>query len=248
MSWTWTRTSISTSASRISGWLRSAPTRFTKFSRRRSPHGQLMKVEKVPDSTYDMVGGLGKQIREIKEVRCRLCQRNCQLIYMAVRSPLPPSLPPLFLPDPRSSNCPSSTPSFSNPRRSAAQGRPPLWTTLDGQNLACTCRCAPPIAPSSASRVPNWCKSILAGNCFFCPFLERTLSSTHRRRRSPSNIIKLHLRFENGTRTFCYGARGRAVIIFMDEIDSIGSSRTESGEGDSSSANDARASQSAGRA
>lgn len=27
-----------------------------------------MKVEKVPDSTYDMVGGLDKQIREIKEV------------------------------------------------------------------------------------------------------------------------------------------------------------------------------------
>merc|ERR1712000_611191 len=28
----------------------------------------LMKVEKVPDSTYDMVGGLAKQIKEIKEV------------------------------------------------------------------------------------------------------------------------------------------------------------------------------------
>ena len=27
-----------------------------------------MKVEKVPDSTYDMVGGLDKQIQEIKEV------------------------------------------------------------------------------------------------------------------------------------------------------------------------------------
>jgi len=26
-------------------------------------------VEKVPDSTYDMVGGLDKQIKEIKEVR-----------------------------------------------------------------------------------------------------------------------------------------------------------------------------------
>lgn len=29
----------------------------------------LMKVEKVPDSTYDMVGGLDQQIKEIKEVR-----------------------------------------------------------------------------------------------------------------------------------------------------------------------------------
>ena len=28
----------------------------------------LMMVEKVPDSTYEMVGGLDKQIREIKEV------------------------------------------------------------------------------------------------------------------------------------------------------------------------------------
>ena len=28
----------------------------------------LMMVEKVPDSTYDMVGGLDKQIKEIKEV------------------------------------------------------------------------------------------------------------------------------------------------------------------------------------
>lgn len=28
----------------------------------------LMKVEKVPDSTYEMIGGLDKQIREIKEV------------------------------------------------------------------------------------------------------------------------------------------------------------------------------------
>lgn len=28
----------------------------------------LMKVEKVPDSTYDMIGGLKKQIEEIKDV------------------------------------------------------------------------------------------------------------------------------------------------------------------------------------
>lgn len=32
------------------------------------PLVSLMKVEKVPDSTYDMVGGLDQQIREIKEV------------------------------------------------------------------------------------------------------------------------------------------------------------------------------------
>lgn len=32
------------------------------------PLVSLMKVEKVPDSTYDMIGGLDKQVREIKEV------------------------------------------------------------------------------------------------------------------------------------------------------------------------------------
>ena len=37
------------------------------------PLVSLMKVEKVPDSTYDMVGGLDQQIREIKEVCGSLC-------------------------------------------------------------------------------------------------------------------------------------------------------------------------------
>lgn len=32
------------------------------------PLVSLMKVEKVPDSTYDMIGGLDQQIKEIKEV------------------------------------------------------------------------------------------------------------------------------------------------------------------------------------
>ena len=32
------------------------------------PLVSLMMVEKVPDSTYEMVGGLEKQIKEIKEV------------------------------------------------------------------------------------------------------------------------------------------------------------------------------------
>jgi hypothetical protein len=32
------------------------------------PLVSLMRVEKVPDSTYEMVGGLTKQIKEIKEV------------------------------------------------------------------------------------------------------------------------------------------------------------------------------------
>ena len=36
------------------------------------PLVSLMMVEKVPDSTYDVVGGLSKQIKEIKEVICWL--------------------------------------------------------------------------------------------------------------------------------------------------------------------------------
>ena len=32
------------------------------------PLVSLMMVEKVPDSTYDMIGGAEKQIKEIKEV------------------------------------------------------------------------------------------------------------------------------------------------------------------------------------
>ncbi len=32
------------------------------------PLVSLMKVEKVPDSTYDMIGGLEEQVKQIKEV------------------------------------------------------------------------------------------------------------------------------------------------------------------------------------
>lgn len=39
------------------------------------PLVSLMMVEKVPDSTYEMVGGLDKQIKEIKEV----CFSQCNI-------------------------------------------------------------------------------------------------------------------------------------------------------------------------
>ena len=41
------------------------------------PLVSLMKVEKVPDSTYDMVGGLDQQIKEIKEVSQRVLCGAC---------------------------------------------------------------------------------------------------------------------------------------------------------------------------
>lgn len=37
-----------------------------------------MMVEKVPDSTYEMVGGLEKQIKEIKEV---IELRECRISF-----------------------------------------------------------------------------------------------------------------------------------------------------------------------
>ena len=43
------------------------------------PLVSLMMVEKVPDSTYEMVGGLDKQIKEIKEVL------NLLYLYICVR-------------------------------------------------------------------------------------------------------------------------------------------------------------------
>lgn len=57
------------------------------------PLVSLMKVEKVPDSTYDMIGGLDQQIKEIKEVcqhafiqlpSFRLDLTPCRLDHMRV--------------------------------------------------------------------------------------------------------------------------------------------------------------------
>jgi 26S proteasome regulatory subunit T6 len=45
------------------------------------PLVNLMKVEKVPDSTYDMIGGLDQQIKEIKEVCGKIqCQYICCIV------------------------------------------------------------------------------------------------------------------------------------------------------------------------
>ena len=47
------------------------------------PLVSLMKVEKVPDSTYDMIGGLDQQIKEIKEVGTALLQVLCLLFSLS---------------------------------------------------------------------------------------------------------------------------------------------------------------------
>ena len=43
------------------------------------PLVSLMKVEKVPDSTYDMIGGADQQIKEIKEVRLGVHARSMSM-------------------------------------------------------------------------------------------------------------------------------------------------------------------------
>ena len=50
------------------------------------PLVSLMKVEKVPDSTYDMIGGLDQQIKEIKEVRILLLIMEGVLVASALLS------------------------------------------------------------------------------------------------------------------------------------------------------------------
>lgn len=51
------------------------------------PLVSLMMVEKVPDSTYEMVGGLDKQIKEIKEVWQLAACSYAQVIELPVKHP-----------------------------------------------------------------------------------------------------------------------------------------------------------------
>ena len=88
------------------------------------PLVSLMKVEKVPDSTYDMIGGLDQQIKEIKEVTVppHFMPRCCQVHYTTQIARLPAAC--------RSSSCPSSTLNCSrlwvshNPRCSSSVRSP----------------------------------------------------------------------------------------------------------------------------
>lgn len=57
------------------------------------PLVSLMKVEKVPDSTYDMIGGLDQQIKEIKEARPHLrAHREPQAVCTAAPLEVPESV------------------------------------------------------------------------------------------------------------------------------------------------------------
>ena len=115
------------------------------------PLVSLMMVEKVPDSTYEMVGGLDKQIKEIKEV-IELRASTVYLIHLHA-SPDKTSHAPQ----------PSSTPSCS--RRSALRNQRVSCCTGPQEQAR---RSSPAqsrttrTASSSASLGPSSCKSTLA--------------------------------------------------------------------------------------
>eukprot|EP00949_MAST-11_sp_MAST-11-sp1_P005470 g5470.t1 len=134
------------------------------------PLVSLMKVEKVPDSTYDMCGGLDKQIREIKEV-----------------IELPIKHPELF-----------DSLGISQPKGVLLYGPPGTGKTL--------------LARAVAHHTD-------------CTFI----------RVSGAELVQKYI--GEGARMvrelFVMAREAAPTIIFMDEIDSIGSSRNESGRGDS---------------
>mmetsp|Transcript_11167 Transcript_11167/g.40956 ORF Transcript_11167/g.40956 Transcript_11167/m.40956 type:complete len:399 (-) Transcript_11167:117-1313(-) len=136
------------------------------------PLVSLMKVEKVPDSTYDMIGGLDRQIKEIKEV-----------------IELPIKHPELF-----------ESLGIAQPKGVLLYGPPGTGKTL--------------LARAVAHHTD-------------CTFI----------RVSGSELVQKYI--GEGSRMvrelFIMAREHAPSIIFMDEIDSIGSSRMESGSGNGDS-------------
>ncbi|KAL0397085.1 UNVERIFIED_CONTAM: 26S proteasome regulatory subunitA [Sesamum calycinum] len=135
------------------------------------PLVNLMKVEKVPDSTYDMIGGLDQQIKEIKEV-----------------IELPIKHPELF-----------ESLGIAQPKGVLLYGPPGTGKTL--------------LARAVAHHTD-------------CTFI----------RVSGSELVQKYIgEGSRMVRELFVMAREHASIIFMDEIDSIGSARMESGSGNGDS-------------
>jgi len=132
------------------------------------PLVSLMKVEKVPDSTYEMIGGLSRQVKEIKEV-----------------IELPIKHPELF-----------ENLGITQPKGVLLYGPPGTGKTL--------------LARAVAHHTD-------------CTFI----------RVSGSELVQKYI--GEGSRMvrelFVMAREAAPSIIFMDEIDSIGSSRGESGSG-----------------
>merc|ERR1712178_80035 len=134
------------------------------------PLVSLMKVEKVPDSTYDMIGGLDQQIKEIKEV-----------------IELPIKHPELF-----------EALGIAQPKGVILYGPPGTGKTLLARAVAHHTDC-----------------------CFI--------------RVSGSELVQKYI--GEGSRMvrelFVMAREHAPSIIFMDEVDSIGSARGDEGKGDS---------------
>jgi len=132
------------------------------------PLVQLMRVEKTPDSTYEMVGGVDKQIKEIKEV-----------------IELPIKHPEIF-----------EALGISQPKGVLLYGPPGTGKTLLARAVAHHTNC-----------------------CFI--------------RVSGGELVQKYI--GEGSRMvrelFVMAREHAPTIIFMDEIDSIGSSRSDGGDG-----------------
>lgn len=147
------------------------------------PLVSLMMVEKVPDSTYEMIGGLDKQIKEIKEV-IELPVKHPEL-FEALGIAQPKASPAavgvwwvsalgatvMASPCPLSwCGCLCRHGQGAQPGLAAVLRRPcgcyrvycstdppeqarPCWPGLWPTTLT---------APSSVSRAPSWCRSLLA--------------------------------------------------------------------------------------
>nr|KAJ0204316.1 hypothetical protein LSAT_V11C500264270 [Lactuca sativa] len=154
------------------------------------PLVNLMKVEKVPDSTYDMIGGLDQQIKEIKEVielpikhpelfeSLGIAQPKCYLLHLSPKlTPVPFFFQGVLL-----------------------YGPPGTGKTL--------------LARAVAHHTD-------------CTFI----------RVSGSELVQKYI--GEGSRMvrelFVMAREHAPSIIFMDEIDSIGSARMESGSGNGDS-------------
>ncbi|EFA79359.1 26S proteasome subunit ATPase 5 [Heterostelium album PN500] len=152
------------------------------------PLVSLMKVEKIPDSTYDMVGGLDKQIKEIKEV-----------------IELPIKHPELF-----------ESLGIAQPKGVLLYGPPGTGKTLLARAVAHHTDCTF-IRVSGSELVQKYIgegsrmvRELFIMASFNLIILIFIIITINHREHAPS-------------------------IIFMDEIDSIGSSRIEGGSGSSDS-------------
>lgn len=149
------------------------------------PLVSLMMVEKVPDSTYEMIGGLEKQIKEIKEGKCsnRTFSKIGWLWILVIE--LPVKHPELF-----------EALGIAQPKGVLLYGPPGTGKTL--------------LARAVAHHTD-------------CTFI----------RVSGSELVQKFI--GEGSRMvrelFIMAREHSPSIIFMDEIDSIGSTRSESGGG-----------------